>query len=237
MRVVIVPGLAVQGYAKPAAAELRARGYRVTLLPAPAWREAAADLEQFGLDLAAEIQSAGEQIALLIGLSVGTQAAAVAAARSAKVERLLLISPTVDPRTRTRRQLIGAWLFGDQDDEGPSVLSQLPDWAHAGPLRILTGFNSAIRLPLENVLPEVTAELTVVHAGNDSLSTHDFASSLAADNNGRFLVMPDAPHSWPVDDVAAFADLVDELTASTVASTAASTAASAAKRDDDRVNG
>ncbi len=212
-RVLVVPGLAVRSYARPAALALRAAGVDVALLRPPAWAGAPADLERYGALLARAIDRRGIDVDLLVGLSVGTQAAAVASARTHRIRRLLLVSPTVDPAKRTWRRLVGAWLGGDGADDAPSTLSQIPDWAHAGIPRIALGMRSALRLPLELVLPSVPAAVTVVHAEHDSLGSRDWAARVASAGAGPLVDLPGAPHSWPVEDAAGFVRMVKELIA------------------------
>jgi pimeloyl-ACP methyl ester carboxylesterase len=209
--IVIVPGLAVRSYVRGPANALRARGHEVHLLRAPAWRGAPYNLDRYGRILARQLESRGENVALLIGLSVGSQAAAVAASQSPRVQRLLLVSPTVDPRNRTFRKLLGAWLFAPSDSGDPSLTTQLPDWTHAGLARIVGGFLSALRLPIEEVLPQSSASLTIVHAEKDHLGTADWANRLTSDNDGDFMLQTHAPHSWPINDDTGFADVVDSI--------------------------
>ena len=148
----------------------------------------------------------------MIGLSVGTQAAAVAAAATERVERLLLISPTVDPELRRRPRLAAQFLFvGEDHPDSPSFRSQLPDWKQAGPRRIFAGFSSAVDVVLEETLPGVSAPLTIVHADGDPLGSHAYAATLAADHHGRLVIAPNAPHSWPIGDHDRFVRLIDEL--------------------------
>ncbi|HET9647724.1 MAG TPA: hypothetical protein VFP34_05770, partial [Microlunatus sp.] len=59
--------------------QLSAAGHQVDLLPAPTWRGVPSDLEAYGRWTADRISASGRPVDLLIGLSVGTQAAAVAA--------------------------------------------------------------------------------------------------------------------------------------------------------------
>ena len=77
-RVLVVPGLAVHAYAELPARHLRDNGHDAELLVPPAWRGVDHDLERYGQALAADIDRDGAPD-LLIGLSVGAQAAAVAA--------------------------------------------------------------------------------------------------------------------------------------------------------------
>jgi pimeloyl-ACP methyl ester carboxylesterase len=210
-RVVIVPGLAVRSYAADAASALEQNGFSVTLLPAPAWRGVPKLLKSYGSQLAGRLDRAGDPVDLLIGLSVGTQAAAVAAAESGTVQRLLLISPMVDPADCTFGRLLAAWLFRKQKgDSGFS--SQLPDWTRAGVPRILAGFLSALDVKLEDVLPAFHGALTIVQPAWNTLSSSGYAEQLAGDNDGQFIRMPGAAHSWPIGDPIRFVRLVSELT-------------------------
>jgi pimeloyl-ACP methyl ester carboxylesterase len=207
--VVIVPGLGVRSYVEPAAAALRERGHRVELRRAPAWRGEPADLRLYGERLAAEFRRAHRDVDLLIGLSVGTQAAAVAAA-ACPVGHVLLVSPTVDPARRSRRRLIAAWLQPDGHPDSPTVREQVPDWWQAGPLRLYHGLVSATQVHLEAVVPRIAAPVAIVHGEHDTLSPHTFAAALAA-LGPQLIEMPGAPHSWPVGDHARFVELVDRL--------------------------
>lgn len=66
----VVPGLAVRRYVVPAAQALRERGLKVNLLDAPGSPGAAADLGEYGHQLAGRLD-AGPPVDLLVGLSVG----------------------------------------------------------------------------------------------------------------------------------------------------------------------
>jgi pimeloyl-ACP methyl ester carboxylesterase len=71
------------------------------LLQPPAWRGVEHDLERYVRNLAADIDRAGAPVDVLIGLSAGTQAAAVTASGTDLVQRLVLVSPTIDPAYRS----------------------------------------------------------------------------------------------------------------------------------------
>lgn len=213
-KVMIVPGLAVRDYADPAVRVLQHRGHDAELLDPPGWRGSDCDLGLYGRHLADRIDADGLTVDVLVGLSVGTQAAAVAAAESTCVERLLLVSPTVDPAARTRGRLLRAWLLG-KEVGGPSLWTQqVPDWSRAGVGRIYAGFSSAVELLLEDVLPDVSAEVTLVHGELDPITSHHYVARLAADHDCRLLLLANGTHSWPMRDEQKFAGLIEELTAS-----------------------
>jgi pimeloyl-ACP methyl ester carboxylesterase len=212
--VLVVPGLAVQGYADVAVGSLTAAGFDAELLDPPSWRTVPADLQLYGRQLGERLRDENRPVAVLVGLSVGTQAAAVAAAVAGdRVQHLLLVSPTVEPAKRNRRRLLAAWLKGEDHPDSPQLSQQVGDWRHAGAARIFRGFSSAIRVRLEDVLPEVAAEVTIVHAEADQLTTHSYAVDLASGAGARLLLVPDAPHSWPIGDAGRFVTLVSELAA------------------------
>jgi pimeloyl-ACP methyl ester carboxylesterase len=210
----IVPGLAVHRYAMPAAEALRTHGHRVRLLDPPGWPGRPPELDRYGRCVAEELSQLSGRLDLLIGLSVGTQAAAVAAAEDPGVARLLLISPTIDPAQRSRHALLAGWLRGENHPDSPGIRTHLPDWRRAGLARIYRTFASVLRVRLEQVLPHVDAAVTIAHADHDQLSSHAYAAELAQLCRARFLVLPDAPHSWPVGDDAGFIALVHGLLAS-----------------------
>ena len=207
----IVPGLAVHRYAIPAADALRGNGHDVRLVEPPGWPGRPAELDRYGEALAAEIADTVGGVDLLVGLSVGGQAAAVAAATTPGIPRLLLVSPTIDPDHRTRRALLAGWLRGEDHPDSPGTRTHLPDWRRAGPVRIYRTFASVLTVQLEQILPTVDAAVTIAHADHDQLSSHAYAVELARLGRARFLVLPNAPHSWPVGDHDVFCRLVDTL--------------------------
>src|SRR4029453_8544236 len=158
-RVVVVPGLAVQAYAELPVHHLRDNGHHATLLDPPAWPGVDHDLERYGQQLATDIDQNGDPIDVLIGLSVGTQAATVAASLTTLVRHLVLVSPTIDPAYRSMIKQAAVFLLRGDPHDKAAFLSQIPDWSRAGIRRIFRGFASAIALPIEDVLPGVRAQL------------------------------------------------------------------------------
>lgn len=212
-RVVVVPGLAVRAYAELPVRHLCENGHDATLLDPPAWPGVDHDLEHYGQRLAADIDRKGDLIDVLIGLSVGTQAASVAASLTSLVRRLVLVSPTVDPAYRSMiKQATVFFLRGDPHDKA-AFFSQVPDWSRAGARRIFRGFASAVALPIEDILPRVPAEVTIIHTEYDLLTSHTYAAWLAETHGARLVLMPGVSHSWPKADVARFCRFIDELVA------------------------
>ena len=210
-RVVIVPGLAVRSYAVPAVTALRGAGYHVDLLRPPAWRHSPLTVTRYGESLAQQLEIRGETIDLLVGLSVGSQAAALATVLSPLVRQLLLVSPTIDPQRRSVPTLLGTWLRGDPSHSDPGFREQIPDWWKAGIPRIVAGFVTALNLPIEQQLDRMAVDVTIVHTEHDYLGSPAWAQSLAEQSDSRLVQLPGQSHSWPYQDPAGFVSLVDQL--------------------------
>jgi pimeloyl-ACP methyl ester carboxylesterase len=209
-RVVVVPGLAVHRYVELPVQHLRDNGHDAKLLWPPTWRGVEQDLERYGRKLAADIDRDGAAVDVLIGLSIGTQAATVAASMTELVRRLVLVSPTIDPAYRSMIKQALVFVRGDSHDKD-GALSHLPDWSRAGIRRILRGFASAIALHIEDILPQVGADVTIIHTEYDPLTTHAYASRLAETPRAKLVLMPGVSHSWPKADSARFLRFVDAL--------------------------
>jgi hypothetical protein len=209
-RVIVVPGLAVHGYVEPSIQHLCDNGHNASLLWPPAWRGVDQDLKLYGRHLAADIDNDGAPVDVLIGLSAGTQAAAVAASLTSLVGRLVLVSPTVDPAYRSMIKQLFVFVRGDPHDKS-AFYRHVPDWARAGIPRIFRGFASAIALHLEDILPGVAAEITIIHTEYDPLTTHSYAAQLAAMAGSRLVLMPGVSHSWPQQDSARFLGFINGL--------------------------
>src|SRR4051794_38274911 len=128
-RVVIVPGAAVRDYVRPLADVLSRRGIATRLLHGPGQPGVPSDLAAYGERLGAELRS-GNGVDLLVGLSVGSQAATVAAAVAGEsgARRLLIVSPTVDPERRTVVGFLGRWAAAGRLEEPTLLAQQLPEW-------------------------------------------------------------------------------------------------------------
>ena len=210
-KVVVVPGLAVRTYAVAPVERLRRAGYDADLRPGVSWHGVPVDIADYGRELGRRIAAAGEPVDVLVGLSAGTQAAAVTAATTSLVRHLVLVSPTLDPDRRKTLKMLAIFLRPNPNEKVNLFSEMLPDWAKAGPVRILRGFRSAARLALEDVLGQVNAELTIVHGDYDQLTTYAYAASLAAEFGGTLRLAPDGAHSWPTGDPDGFLDLIDDL--------------------------
>ncbi len=193
---------------EPVAETLSERGVPVRLLDAPGQPGAAADLSAYGTRLGRSLWDA-EPVDLLVGLSVGSQAAAVAAATApGRVGHLMLVGPTVDPERRTVPRFLAAWARAGTREDSSLLPRQAPDWRRAGVRQLVGVVRSALSVRLEKVLADVRCRITVVHAERDVVTSHGYAAGLATVFGGQLVVVPGATHSWPYADGPGFADLV-----------------------------
>jgi pimeloyl-ACP methyl ester carboxylesterase len=194
---------------EPVTDTLTARGVPTRLLDAPGQPGASADLSIYGARLG-RCLSDGGPVDLLVGLSVGTQAAAVAAAAAQRglVGHLLLVGPTVDPERRTVARFVAVWARAGTREDTSLFPRQVPDWRAAGVRQLAGVVRSALSVRLEKVLADVPCPITVVHAERDIVTSHDYAAGLATVFGQQLVVIPGATHSWPYADGAGFADLV-----------------------------
>lgn len=212
-RIMVVPGMAVREYARPACEAVESRGHRVDLLRAPSWRGLPVGLDDYGHRIAEQLEQKQSEIDVLIGLSVGTQVVAAATTRTDRVKTVILISPTFDPKIRSMRGTMSRWFEREEGDDQSDWGRQLRDWTHTDPVRIALALRSALNSPLEEVLPRTRAELITVHAEHDRMSRPEWVESLAVENDGTYHYQPGGKHSWPVEDVETFADFIDGVLA------------------------
>jgi pimeloyl-ACP methyl ester carboxylesterase len=210
-KIIVVPGLAVRTYAEDPVERVRQAGYDIDLRPGLSWHGVPVDIADYGRALGQEIAAAGEPVDVLIGLSAGTQAVAVAAATTPLARRLVLVSPTLDPDRRNTLKMLAIFLTPNPNEKASLFSELLPDWSRAGPVRILRGFRSAARLALEDVIGDVSADLTIVHGDYDQLTTYAYAAALAAEFGATLRLAPQGAHSWPTSDPDGFLRLVDDL--------------------------
>ena len=217
---VVVPGLCVSTYLRPACDALALAGFDAHLVVPPGWSEGGtpATEPRTLADLARPIADwlAADDLhdVTLVGQSVGAQIAAhVAVLASDRVRRLVLHGPVFDPRQRTLRSAVLHWA-SDIPREHPSLMvAEVPDWWRAGPRRIVRTLKMALEDRIEtslDALPARTMVVDVVVGERDPLSTRGWTASLVR-GGGRHVVQPGLPHSAPQADPVGFARIVADL--------------------------
>ncbi|MFC0111263.1 alpha/beta fold hydrolase [Kibdelosporangium aridum] len=209
--VVIMPGLGVSVYLRSSVSSLAAAGFRAWLPDPPGFGDSEDPPRSLGItDIAAvavqwlRLRDLGS--VTLIGHSCGTQVAAhVAASAPELVQRLVLGSPTVDPRYRTWPKALGRWLRDGRREPSSLTKTQRPEWRRAGPGRLLRLAHSMLADDIETTLRRVTCPVSVIRGDRDPISTAEWARGL-----GHYVELPGLAHAFPYEAPSSFAEVLLE---------------------------
>jgi pimeloyl-ACP methyl ester carboxylesterase len=133
----------------------------------------------------------------LVANSMGCQVAVELAVRAPeRVDRLVLVGPTIDPHARTAARQTARLLL-DCLREPPSLLAIIAlDYAVFGPLRLARTARSALADRIERKLPLVRAPTLVVRGERDGLVSRRWAAEAASLlPRGRLEVLPGEAHA------------------------------------------
>lgn len=157
--------------------------------------------------LLAWLDAAGIERAPLVANSLGCQAAVELAVREPeRVERLVLVGPTMDPGAPTiAEQALRLARDAVREPVGLNLV-ELRDYLRTGPRRIVATALAALADPFAEKLPRVAQPALVVRGGRDAIVSQRWAEQVAALlPRGRLVVVPGAPHAAhraAADDVA-----------------------------------
>jgi 2-hydroxy-6-oxonona-2,4-dienedioate hydrolase len=149
----------------------------------------------------------------LVGNSVGCQIAVEAAiAFPTRVERLVLIGPTMDPGAPTRWAQLRR-LARDVPREPLGLnLAELRDYVRMGPRRILATARYALDDPLRAKLPRVTQPVLVLRGEDDRIVSQQWTEEVAGLlPHARIAVVPGAAHAAHWAAAAEVAGLIEEF--------------------------
>jgi 2-hydroxy-6-oxonona-2,4-dienedioate hydrolase len=146
----------------------------------------------------------------LVANSMGCQVAVDLAVRAPdRVDRLVLVGPTIDPSARTAARQ-AARLLLDCTREPPSLLAIIAlDYVVFGPLRLARTARFALDDRIEAKLPRVRAPALVVRGEHDGLVPQRWAAEAASLlPRGRLAVVPGKAHAVHFSAAARVAALV-----------------------------
>lgn len=216
--VVLVHGIGVSSrYMVPTARAL-APSFRVAAPDLPGWGRSekpgrALRIPELADVLAEWMEALGIPNATLVGNSMGCQLVVdLAVRRPERVERLVLVGPTVDRYARTfPRQ--AARLFLDSLREPLSLWAIIAlDYLVHGPRRLLSTSRDALSDPLEEKLPLVEAPALVVRGARDQIVSQLWAEEVAALlPRARLAVVPGKAHAVNYNAPEELARLVEAL--------------------------
>ncbi len=146
--------------------------------------------------LAAWMDAVGLGRAVFVGNSLGCQVLVDLAVRyPARVERMVLAGPTMDPAARNAPEQIGRWLL-DWPLERPSLaFAHLRDYREAGLRRAWRTLMHALDDPIAEKLPFVRAPTLVVRGSRDVIVPQGWTEeAVRLLPRGRLAVIPGGPH-------------------------------------------
>lgn len=148
--------------------------------------------------------------AAMVCNSMGCQVAVDVAVRyPARVDRLVLSGPTIDPAARSPFVLV--WrLVRDAFEEDPALfLVAGGDYVRAGPLRVMRTLQLAMGDPVQEKLGQVGAPALVVRGSLDALAPQAWSERVAALlPRGRLVVIRGAPHGVNFSAAGKFAKVI-----------------------------
>ncbi|MFG1922363.1 alpha/beta fold hydrolase [Cryptosporangium sp. NPDC048952] len=166
------------------------------------------DVTRFGRAVGEWLDAQDLGPVVLGGHSSGTQVAAAAAVGRRDVVLSLLVGPIVDPATRSFLRLGLSWLRDGRQERGGLIRSQAPEWADAGPWRIVRLIRSHLAFRLEEPVGALDVPVLVLRGSEDRLARADWCRRLASlTPGGRYVELPGA-HSFFWDDPETWSEVV-----------------------------
>ena len=198
--IVCVPGLGASAETMLPTAQLLAGRVHILDLPGDGRSETPRqylDLGDYATVCSGWLRAVAAPRAIWLGHSFGTQVLVrLASDEPTLVDRLVLISPTVDPNARSLLNQF-AKLVLDGLHEPPGLLRILiRDYLHTGFRRLRAIGQTALSDPVEEKLPLINSPTLVIRADRDPLVPDAWARrivSLLPD--GELVVIRDAPHA------------------------------------------
>lgn len=143
----------------------------------PGWTLTVPELAGF---LHAWMDAAGLGRVVLLGNSMGCQIAIELAVRHPeRIDRLILVGPTVDPEARTFRQHVPRFMRTAFAERPSLVFWVLWDYLRAGPRRILREMDVAFADRIEDKLPSISMPSLVLRGERDAIVPQRWAEEVA----------------------------------------------------------
>jgi pimeloyl-ACP methyl ester carboxylesterase len=167
-----------------------------------------ADLAQL---LRARLDGLGHEKAILLGHSASCQIVVHAAAQVPdRVEALVLIGPTTDPRARTWPRLMSRWLRTAVWEQPRQIPLLLRDYRRTGLPAMARGMNAARTDRVDRVLPAVDAPVLVLRGPHDHISPRRWTLDLAtAAPHGQAETLRAGAHMVPFTHPDALAEHIE----------------------------
>lgn len=199
--IVMVHGLAVSSRYMVPTAELLAEHYRVYIPDLPGYGKSGKphrvlSISELAHALAAWMDAVGIEKASLLGNSMGCQIIAnFALHHPARLERAILVGPTMDPQACTAHQSIGRWLLNIPGEPLSLFPVVLLDTFQMGLPRFVQTFRYALHDRIEEHLPQMHIPTLVVRGSRDTVIPQRWANEVTQLlSDGRLIVIEGAAH-------------------------------------------
>lgn len=200
--IVFIPGLGLSGRSLLPTARSLSTEIPIFLIDLPGYGDSdppprPLDLAEHASVLAAWLAAIGFERAVWVGHSFGCQVAAeLATGYPEAVERLVLVSPTVDPRARSINRQLARLLRDGLREPLPLLPLLVRDYLKAGPRALIHAARLALRDRIEERLLAITVPTLVVRGERDPLVPAEWAQKVARLLPfGRLFVISDAAHA------------------------------------------
>ncbi len=212
--VVFVPGLGLSGHSTIPAAERLGCQHRVFIVDPPGCDSRTSSpftIAGQARVLAAWHHAQGIERALWVGHSFGAQVVVeLAVTCPSLVQRLALVSPTVDPSARSMSGQVRRLLLDCTREPFTLLPLLVRDYLKAGVRTLLATGRAAVADGVETKLPAVKVPTLVVRGGRDPLVPAGWAAQVCALLPfGRLLVIPGAAHAVPFSAPGELAQALD----------------------------
>lgn len=160
----------------------------------PGWTLSIPALAEF---LHAWMATVGIDRAAFLGNSMGCQVIAELAVRHPeRIDRLILVGPTVDPAARTLLQELPRFLKDSTVERSSLLLLALRDYCRAGFRRLDQEMDDALDDRIEEKLPRISAPSLVVRGERDAIAPQAWAEEVARKlGAGDVRVIPGKSHA------------------------------------------
>jgi pimeloyl-ACP methyl ester carboxylesterase len=141
----------------------------------------------------------GRQRAVLMGHSASCQVAVhVAALVPDRVEGLVLVGPTTDPRAATWPSLVRRWLATARHEPPRQLPTLLRQYRRTGPWTMARAMDAARRDRIERAITAVVCPVLVLRGVHDSIAPADWTARLATGSSRRAVTLAAGGHMVPL---------------------------------------
>jgi 2-hydroxy-6-oxonona-2,4-dienedioate hydrolase len=200
--IIVVPGLGVSGLTMLPTARLMPRERHVLVVDLPGQGEsdkpdAALDLPAYAAILADWLEALNFERAVWFGHSFGTQVLVELAVEYPDiVDRLVLVSLTVDPEARSMTSQLARLLLDATREPRPLLRLLARDYRKAGLRTLLEVAHVALGDRIEEKLPSIQAPTLLVCGGRDPFVPEHWARQMAKlVPRSKLVVIPGATHA------------------------------------------